>query len=114
MHGCIQEKAAPRLPRRVLHRAAYNAPTSPRPHSRTIPVEARSRAHRRLLVLCLLPCLVLSQDINDMKNMPKYDARYDYLDLDSILDNKRLVRNYVDCLINLKPCSPEGKALKSE
>nr|QGN03659.1 putative chemosensory protein 9 [Conopomorpha sinensis] len=55
---------------------------------------------------------VLSQDANDMRNMPKYDVRYDYLDIDAILDSKRLVRNYVDCLINSVRCTPEGKALK--
>lgn len=55
---------------------------------------------------------VCGQNMNDFRNMPKYDTRYDYLEVDAILDSKRLVRNYVDCLINLKPCSPEGKALK--
>lgn len=55
---------------------------------------------------------VYGQNVNDFRGMPKYDSRYDYLEVDAILDSKRLVRNYVDCLINLKPCSPEGKALK--
>ncbi|XP_077287180.1 uncharacterized protein LOC143911954 [Arctopsyche grandis] len=41
-----------------------------------------------------------------------YDSRYDYLDVDTILDNKRLVRNYVDCLLNEKPCTAEGKQLR--
>nr|AXF48716.1 chemosensory protein CSP20 [Lobesia botrana] len=55
---------------------------------------------------------VVAQDINSVKDLPKYDKRYDYLSVDAILENKRLVRNYVDCLINAKPCTPEGKALK--
>ncbi|XP_013163150.1 PREDICTED: uncharacterized protein LOC106114465 [Papilio xuthus] len=55
---------------------------------------------------------VYGQDVNTMMNMPKYDARYDYLDVDALFNSKRLVRNYVDCLINSQRCTPEGKALK--
>lgn len=67
---------------------------------------------RAVLLLCALVHLVVGQDVNDMVNMPKYDQRYDYLDVDAIFTNKRLVRNYVDCLINAVRCTPEGKALK--
>ncbi|XP_073953359.1 uncharacterized protein [Choristoneura fumiferana] len=65
-------------------------------------------------VLFVFACVPFArgQDINDVRNLPKYDKRYDYLSVDAILENKRLVRNYVDCLINAKPCTPEGKALK--
>uniref|UniRef100_A0A0K8TVC4 Chemosensory Protein n=1 Tax=Epiphyas postvittana TaxID=65032 RepID=A0A0K8TVC4_EPIPO len=65
-------------------------------------------------VLFVLACatFVVGQNINDVRNLPKYDKRYDYLSVDAVLENKRLVRNYVDCLINAKPCTPEGKALK--
>ena len=38
--------------------------------------------------------------------------RYNTLDVDTILNNDRLVTNYVDCLLSRKPCSPEGKELK--
>lgn len=67
-------------------------------------------------VLFVVACVpfIRGQDINDVRNLPKYDKRYDYLSVDAILENKRLVRNYVDCLINAKPCTPEGKALKSK
>lgn len=68
-------------------------------------------------VLFLSVCawyVVVAQDINEMRNMPKYDTRYDYLDIDAILDSKRLVKNYVDCLINSQRCTAEGKALKRE
>lgn len=67
-----------------------------------------------LLISCLCACGVFAQDLNAMRDMPKYDSRYDYLDVDAVLDSKRLVRNYVDCLVNIKPCTPEGKALKSK
>uniref|UniRef100_A0A182QP41 Uncharacterized protein n=1 Tax=Anopheles farauti TaxID=69004 RepID=A0A182QP41_9DIPT len=41
-----------------------------------------------------------------------YSARYDNLDIDTILGSNRLVSNYVDCLLSRKPCPPEGKDLK--
>ncbi|XP_063540427.1 arp2/3 complex-activating protein rickA-like isoform X1 [Cydia strobilella] len=65
-------------------------------------------------VLFVFACVsfVAGQDVNSLRDLPKYDKRYDYLSVDAILENKRLVRNYVDCLINAKPCTPEGKALK--
>jgi len=40
-----------------------------------------------------------------------YSARYN-LDIDTILNSPRLVTNYVECLLNKKPCPPEGKDLK--
>ncbi|XP_026495469.1 uncharacterized protein LOC113400199 [Vanessa tameamea] len=68
----------------------------------------------RFIVLCFSVCvlIVVGQDIDAMRNMPKYDSRYDYLDVDALFNSKRLVRNYVDCLINSRRCTPEGKALK--
>nr|UDM59698.1 putative chemosensory protein 5 [Corcyra cephalonica] len=67
---------------------------------------------RVVLFLTLCVFVVMGQNINDMSNMPKYDQRYDYLDVDALFNNKRLVRNYVDCLISASRCTPEGKALK--
>ncbi|XP_047504997.1 uncharacterized protein LOC125049643 [Pieris napi] len=70
---------------------------------------------RLLIVLCFCASAVYDvsgQDIEAMKNMPKYDSRYDYLDVDALFNSKRLVRNYVECLINGLRCTPEGKALK--
>ncbi|CAK1553025.1 unnamed protein product [Leptosia nina] len=68
-----------------------------------------------IVVLCFCASVVndvSSQDIEAMRNMPKYDSRYDYLDVDALFNSKRLVRNYVECLINGLRCTPEGKALK--
>ncbi|XP_072942512.1 uncharacterized protein [Epargyreus clarus] len=67
---------------------------------------------RAVIFLCVCACAVVGQDINAMANMPKYDSRYDYLDVDALFNSKRLVKNYVDCLINNHRCTPEGKALK--
>ncbi|XP_053614299.1 formin-1-like [Plodia interpunctella] len=67
---------------------------------------------RSLFFLCVCVYVVAGQNVIDMANMPKYDERYDYLDVDALFNSKRLVRNYVDCLINASRCTPEGKALK--
>nr|UNG39407.1 chemosensory protein 13 [Apocheima cinerarius] len=67
---------------------------------------------RVVITLCVCFCAVVCQDTRDMSTMQPYDSRYDYLDVDAIFTSKRLVRNYVDCLINSNRCTPEGKALK--
>ena len=43
----------------------------------------------------------------------KYSKRYDNLNVD-LLFSSRLLRHYVDCLLDKKPCAPEGKDLKRE
>ncbi|XP_067001214.1 ejaculatory bulb-specific protein 3 [Anabrus simplex] len=39
---------------------------------------------------------------------------YDDVDLDRILSNRRLVNNYVNCLLERGPCTPEGRELKKQ
>ncbi|XP_073832697.1 antennal protein 10 isoform X2 [Musca autumnalis] len=41
-----------------------------------------------------------------------YDSRFDSIDIDEILQQERLLKNYVKCLEGTGPCSPDGKALK--
>ncbi|WP_394828069.1 hypothetical protein [Pendulispora albinea] len=43
-----------------------------------------------------------------------YTSKYDNLDIDEILRNKRLLRNYTKCLMDKGECSPEGPALKDD
>lgn len=66
---------------------------------------------RAVLFLCVSVYVVAGQS-SDMASAPKYDQRYDYLDVDALFNSKRLVRNYVDCLISHQRCTPEGKQLK--
>jgi Insect pheromone-binding family, A10/OS-D len=42
----------------------------------------------------------------------KYSRRYDNIDVNTIFRSSRLLNNYVDCLLDKKPCPPEGKDLK--
>nr|AYN07329.1 chemosensory protein 1 [Yemma signatus] len=41
-----------------------------------------------------------------------YTNIYDNIDLDEILNNQRLYKNYIDCITNKGKCSPDGKELK--
>nr|AKI84393.1 CSP10 [Holotrichia parallela] len=42
----------------------------------------------------------------------KYSTKYDNVDLDEILKNKRLLKGYVNCLLEKGACSPDGSELK--
>ncbi|KAM0730270.1 Allergen Tha p 1 [Formica fusca] len=42
----------------------------------------------------------------------KYTTKFDNVDLDSILRSERLLKNYVNCLLEKGSCTPDGKELK--
>jgi len=42
-----------------------------------------------------------------------YTNKYDHIDIDQVLASKRLVNSYVQCLLDKKPCTPEGAELRS-
>lgn len=42
-----------------------------------------------------------------------YTTKYDKIDVDQILSSKRLVTNYVQCLLDKKPCTSDGTELRS-
>lgn len=41
-----------------------------------------------------------------------YESKYDNIDLDKVLANDRLRTNYVKCLLNEGPCTPDAVELK--
>ena len=43
-----------------------------------------------------------------------YTNKYDSVDVDSILSNKRVLDNYIKCLMDKGACTPEGRELKSK
>lgn len=57
------------------------------------------------LVLCCA-AFALAED--------KYTDKYDKIDLDEILGNKRLLQAYVNCILDKGKCTPEGKELKGK
>ncbi|RVE52706.1 hypothetical protein evm_002579 [Chilo suppressalis] len=58
-----------------------------------------------LIMLCLVAAAVARPE-------DKYTDKYDNLNLDEILENKRLLQAYVNCILDKGKCSPEGKELK--
>ncbi|XP_045537471.1 allergen Tha p 1 [Papilio machaon] len=43
---------------------------------------------------------------------PTYTTKYDDVNLDEVLASERLLTGYVNCLLDLGPCTPDGKELK--
>lgn len=56
---------------------------------------------------------VLSQD-NSGDDHPLYTNKYDNIDIDAVIANERLLKNYIGCLLENNPCTPDGKELKSK
>lgn len=44
----------------------------------------------------------------------KYTSKYDDVDIDQILQSDRLLRNYLNCLLDKGRCTPDGAELKSK
>nr|QJT73564.1 chemosensory protein 5 [Encarsia formosa] len=57
-----------------------------------------------LMILGLLAGMALGQD--------QYTTKYDNIDVEAIIKNERLLKNYVGCLLDNNPCTPEGTELK--
>lgn len=64
------------------------------------------------LVICCLIHVCLGA--NPPTPSPTYITRYDYLDIDKILTNDRILRRLIDCIMDRGPCTREGKQLKSK
>lgn len=52
--------------------------------------------------------------VRNRREIEKYPTRYDNIDVDSILASERLLKNYMNCLLDKGSCSPEGKLLRRE
>lgn len=44
----------------------------------------------------------------------QYTNKYDNVDVDKILTNTRVLTNYIKCMMEEGPCTPEGRELKSK
>lgn len=56
------------------------------------------------LILTLLIALAFAAE--------KYSGKYDDVDVDRILQNNRVLNNYVRCMLDEGPCTPEGRELR--
>nr|QEI46806.1 chemosensory protein 8 [Galleria mellonella] len=59
-----------------------------------------------ILVVCCLVAAVVARPSD------KYTDKYDNLDIQEILENKRLLEAYVNCILDKGKCTAEGKELK--
>ncbi|KAJ8872133.1 hypothetical protein PR048_025735 [Dryococelus australis] len=67
---------------------------------------------KHLLVVSLLPCVLLVQAARTRRE-DKYTTQYDNVDIDAILNNERILKNYVNCLLYTGPCTPDGKLVRA-
>lgn len=44
----------------------------------------------------------------------KYTSKYDNVDIDRILQNNRVLTNYIRCMLGEGACTAEGRELKSK
>nr|QNL15628.1 chemosensory protein [Procecidochares utilis] len=42
----------------------------------------------------------------------QYTNKFDTVDVDGVLSNNRILTNYIKCLMDKGPCTPEGRELK--
>ncbi|EDW61821.1 ejaculatory bulb-specific protein 3 [Drosophila virilis] len=42
----------------------------------------------------------------------KYTNKFDNVNVDEVLGNNRILNNYIKCLMDKGPCTPEGRELK--
>lgn len=66
-------------------------------------------AHITLTMFLLAYCAVQT----NMAETSTYTTKYDGIELEEILANDRILTNYVRCLLEQGPCTPDGKELKS-
>nr|QEE83331.1 chemosensory protein 12 [Ophraella communa] len=60
--------------------------------------------------LCVISFVVIVTA--DKQKDEKYTTKYDNIEVDKILNNDRLLRNYVDCLVHGTHCTKDGEVLK--
>lgn len=71
---------------------------------------------KNLLIIILVISLVTCSSAEDQAETTKkpYDTKFDNIDINDVLKNDRLLKNYVNCLQNEGPCTPDGKMLKGK
>lgn len=62
-----------------------------------------------MLTISLFMSLIL---LSSAANADKYNSKYDDINLDEVLKSERLIQNYIKCLLNEGPCTPDAKMLK--
>ncbi|KAK9498834.1 hypothetical protein O3M35_003390 [Rhynocoris fuscipes] len=61
--------------------------------------------YKELFIISAIICISLCAD-------NKYTSKYDKIDVDAILNNERVLKRYMDCLLDRGRCTPEGTELR--
>lgn len=61
-----------------------------------------------------LACLLVAVCLALVVAEKPYTNKFDNVDVDSVLGNNRILGNYIKCLMDKGPCTPEGRELKSK
>ncbi|GBP07806.1 Putative odorant-binding protein A10 [Eumeta japonica] len=43
---------------------------------------------------------------------PAYDSKFESIDIDDIINNDRILKNYVECFLDRRPCVKEAAEIK--
>lgn len=63
-----------------------------------------------LLLLCVFG--VIASSCGEKEE--KYETKYDNINVDAILGNKRVLSNYIKCILDEGPCTAEGREFRSK
>ncbi|CAH0713323.1 unnamed protein product, partial [Brenthis ino] len=63
-------------------------------------------ASKSIVLLCCFMASVLAVPVE------KYTDKYDHINVQEIIENKRLLEAYVNCILDKGKCTPEGKEMK--
>lgn len=67
-----------------------------------------------LSLLTIISCVVSVTIALTITRDGFYDTKYNHLDIERVLNNKRLVLYYGQCLLGEGPCTPQGTEFKSK
>jgi hypothetical protein len=56
-------------------------------------------------------CLAVAATLGERR---AYTTKYDGVDVDAVIRNERLLSNYVGCLLDSNPCTPDAAELKGD
>ncbi|XP_018563034.1 ejaculatory bulb-specific protein 3-like isoform X2 [Anoplophora glabripennis] len=66
----------------------------------------------KMIIYFLVAVGLTAYTTSTVTERTKYTTKYDNIDLDEIIHNERLLKNYVDCLLEKGRCTPDGLELK--
>ncbi|CAK1584481.1 unnamed protein product [Parnassius mnemosyne] len=72
-------------------------------------VRSNKLLEMKLFIVVSLFCVVA---VTWGKPASTYTDKWDNINVDEILESKRLLKGYVDCLLDRGRCTPDGKTLK--